>query len=805
MGAAKSMGADEALELADKLIHDVMGEHLDDLQRAVFLGAWAGHTYEVIAESLGYNESYIKEEGADLCRLLSQVLQERVTKTSFRAALERRSRSHTNGTPPTRSTQSITTVQPIEIIPQVQANVDLARVQPAPLDSLFMGREGAIADLNHLIQQGSKVILIHGEGGLGKTTLARRYFKTQGFDFHLELWMATETQNIAPVESVVEEWLRRDFNQDPGREFSINLERLRRQLRDANWRIGVLIDNLEPALDGQGKFVEAHRSYVDLLRVLADPAVQSVTLITSRERLYESSVNAQLYQLGGLEESVWRQFFDSREIDANSPALSEMWRAYGGNAKAMQILSGAIVADFYGDIDAYWQDNSGDLLIERELKDLVTSQFNRIQQVNIDAYRLLCRMGCYRYQDVSSIPADALLCLLWDVPEAQRRQVIRTLQDLSLIEARKGQYWLHPVVRATAIAQLRASDEWERVNRKAAEFWTQRVQVVKDAHDALVALEAYYHYLMIEDFEAACSVIIQGRGINQDKGLPLGASFYQLGLLQKIISVITRIIHKIQPDFRAMRLNNILGYTYRLMGEISKALECHQESRKISEQLQLDKPKVSTLFNIGLCKTELWELEEAKSYFNSVAALANETEDCEEYVVYAQCCLAFLESCLGPGKDAMHAVQNAERAASASPLTLWGKGYSLLYLSLTHKNLGNLVEALELCDRTILHAEENHFTQVKAKATSCLAEVYREQQDFETALGHHLKSIDLLNEIGAKCDLAEAYFQLGLTYQKMGDAGKSRECFQQAMRLFREIDAPKQLVRIRQTQQNPRE
>lgn len=798
------MGADEALELADKLIYDVTGGHLDDLQRAVFLGAWAGHTYEVIAESLGYNESYIKEEGADLCRLLSQVLQERVTKTSFRAALERRWRSHSHGSPPaTRPSPTIATVQPIETISQVQTNVELERVLPSRMDSQFMGREGAIADLNRMIQQGSKVILIHGEGGLGKTTLARRYFKTQGFDFHLELWMATETQNVAPVESVVEEWLRRDFNQDPGREFSINLERLRRQLRDANWRIGVLIDNLEPALDGQGKFVEAHRSYVDLLRVLADPAVQSVTLMTSRERLYESSANAQLYQLGGLDEAVWRQFFDSRDIDPNSAALSEMWRAYGGNAKAMQILSGAIVTDFYGDIDAYWQDNSGDLLIERELKDLVTSQFNRLQQINADAYRLLCRMGCYRYQDVSAVPVDALLCLLWDVPEPQRRQVIRTLQDLSLIEARKGQYWLHPVVRVTAIATLRASAEWELVNRKAAEFWTQRVQVVQDTHDALIALEAYYHYLVIEDFEAACSVIIQGRGSSQDKGLPLGASFYQLGLLQKIISVITRIIHKIQPDFRAMRLNNILGYTYRLMGEIGKALDCHQESRKISEIFQLDKPRISTLFNIGLCKTELWELEEAKSYFNSVTTLAQETADCEEYVVYAQCCLAFLESCLGSGKDAMHAVQNAERAVSATLLTLWGKGYSLLYLSLTHKNLGNLVEALELCRSTIRHAEENHFTQVKAKATSCLAEVYREQQDFETALSNHFKSIELLDEIGAKCDLAEAYYQLGLTYQKMGNTSKTREHFQQAMRLFREIDAPKQVIRVRQAQHIP--
>ena len=33
-------------------------------------------------------------------------------------------------------------------------------------------------------------------------------------------------------------------------------------------RVGILVDNLEPALDHQGRFIEPHRRYVELLRVL---------------------------------------------------------------------------------------------------------------------------------------------------------------------------------------------------------------------------------------------------------------------------------------------------------------------------------------------------------------------------------------------------------------------------------------------------------------------------------------------------------------------------------------------------------
>lgn len=160
--------------------------------------------------------------------------------------------------------------------------------------------------------------------------------------------------------------------------------------------------------------------------------MHSVTLVTSRERLRESSIEVNLYSLEGLDEQVWQQFFSSRNINCNSTVLNEMCRAYGGNAKAMQILRGAIFTDFQGDIDAYWQENSTDLLIERELKDLVASQFNRLQQIDLEAYRLLCRLGCYRYQDIPSVPIEGFSCLLWDVPEQQRRRVIKALQDLSL-------------------------------------------------------------------------------------------------------------------------------------------------------------------------------------------------------------------------------------------------------------------------------------------------------------------------------------------------------------------------------------
>ncbi|MEH2229082.1 MAG: AAA family ATPase [Nostoc sp.] len=776
------MGVEEALEFVDNLVFLKTGEHLDKTQRIILRHLWEDErrTYQDIANSLRYTEAHLKSVGAELWHLLSKVLGVKVSKSTFQGVVQ----------------GFRTTQQSLKIshIPNLEGN----GTKPQDLDSNFVGRDRQIAELHTLVSRGAKVILIQGEGGVGKTTLARKYFKTQKFNFVLELWMATEIQNLTPVESVVEEWLRRYFNEEPGCDFGISLERLRRKLREQTSKIGVFIDNLETALDKNGKFLEDRRSYVELLRVLADIDVHTITLVTSRERLRESSVEVHLYPLEGLDDEAWRQFFSRRHINCDSTILSEMCSAYGGNAKAMQILRGAILTDFYGDIHAYWQDNCTYLLIERELKDLVASQFTRLQENDLEAYRLLCRLGCYRYQDITSVPIEGVLCLLWDVPEQKRRGVIKALQDLSLIEAKKGQYWLHPVIRDEAISRLRlVSEEWELVNRKAAEFWTQKVEVVKNITDALTALEAYYHYVEISDFEQAGDVILQGRGNKWGTGLPLGSCFYQLGLLQKNFSVIKRIIDDVKSQKRLIKLYIILGYTYRIIGCVREAIECYEKSGEILEKLDEKLTKISILFNTGLCKLELWEIEAAEDCFNAVCSLAEQNSNLDDYMAYSQCCLALIKSSSGNKEDAFHLAEQAFSAMSSSTrVTLWGIGHSLVSLCLTYKNLGNLKKSCELCQRAIFHAEENNFTQIKAKAISSLAELFREQGEFNRAIFHHSEAIEILDKIGAKSDLAEAYYQLALTHKKMGEIAKSRESFVHGIALFNEMQAPRQVEKV---------
>ena len=90
------------LEFAETLIVDKTSTYCSELQRRILMAALQGErkTYDQLAEECGYSPKYVKQDVAPkLWHLISQALEQKVTKSNVRAMLEQEMRKGAQSRP----------------------------------------------------------------------------------------------------------------------------------------------------------------------------------------------------------------------------------------------------------------------------------------------------------------------------------------------------------------------------------------------------------------------------------------------------------------------------------------------------------------------------------------------------------------------------------------------------------------------------------------------------------------------------------------------------------------------------------
>lgn len=151
------MTPEHLLSIANEAVYRQTGRHLSDVEVAIFQGAIADQTYEQISEASGYSISYVKRDaGPKFWKRLGVALAEPVSKTNFRAALQRWEEQHLLTLPTAAPTPA-----PAVVDSAIETDLPPVYIQRPPVEETCFA----------IVQEPGALLRIKAPHLMGKTSL----------------------------------------------------------------------------------------------------------------------------------------------------------------------------------------------------------------------------------------------------------------------------------------------------------------------------------------------------------------------------------------------------------------------------------------------------------------------------------------------------------------------------------------------------------------------------------------------------------------------------------------------------------
>lgn len=441
-----SMSLEEAIEFIDALVYASQGKHLSDLQRAMIQASWPTQrqNYSAIAKAYGYSENYLKyDAGPKLWLLLSQVLQEKVRKTNFQAALERRWKEAASSAADLATGQANPGLES-DAPPTLRSfPLPLVKGSPRPQQdwgdavdvSTFYGRTHELEQLQQWIVgdasgagegQRCRLVAVLGMGGMGKTALSVKLAEQVQQDFDYLIWRSLRN---APPLSVLLENMLQILPHPPLEPDSTTTVDGRSQIMLIlkRYRCLLVLDNGESILrsgegtvsDRAGQYRQGYEDYGEFFRQVGETPHASCLVITSREKpkdialLEGQALPVRSWSISGLQPTDSQKLLQAKgRFIASDADWQELTHRYSGNPLALKIISASIQELFDGSIADFLAQGTA---IFGDIRELLQLQFRRLSELEKEILYWLAinrepiSLADLRDDMVSSLPQPMLL------------------------------------------------------------------------------------------------------------------------------------------------------------------------------------------------------------------------------------------------------------------------------------------------------------------------------------------------------------------------------------------------------------
>lgn len=399
------MDINEALRVADDLVLAKTGKHLDTLQQEILRGSWQGKKYSHIAKEFKCGDRHVGNVASKLWQMISEILEENVTKSSFRSAIERYHISQSSNflnvnlvkkgsiTVCTEPLHHATARQNSPPAPSSTEDSHQEKrrfnLRDAPRISKFYHRTSELTTLeNWIVQKQCRLVAILGISGTGKSAIARHLITQIQTQFDCIFWHSFRTS--PPLEITLKKIIEfisdrpvTDLPDNIEAQLAILLEYLR------NSRCLIVCDDGQQLFQSEqlsGTYKTGYENYGTFFKLLGEMEHNSCVIFTSWEPALEfltfppDHAAVQFLSITGLSEAAAREILKDNGV-LDEDRWLELINLYQGNPLYLKLIARTINNLFAGRVAEYLSYQSELSMLGDELSFILQQQYERLSEI----------------------------------------------------------------------------------------------------------------------------------------------------------------------------------------------------------------------------------------------------------------------------------------------------------------------------------------------------------------------------------------------------------------------------------------
>jgi tetratricopeptide (TPR) repeat protein len=546
-------------------------------------------------------------------------------------------------------------------------------------------------------------------------------------------------------------------------------------------RVVVLLDNFENVMDPETQEVRDAELDEALRALLSAPHHAVKVILTTRIAprdlaLVEPGRQARLELDTGLAspyaENVLRAMDGDGTVGlkgAPDDLLAEARERTRGYPRALEALYGILSADRHTTLREVLE-RAETLLPENVVEALVGEAFSRLDPA---ARQVMQALAAY---DRPVTPAAVDYLLQPYLPGVNSAPVLNRLVAMHLARKEGGRYFLHPVDRAYAFAQIPVGEEVALLHRGAEYFRQARKPRAdwKRLEDLAPQLAEFDLRCAAGEYDTAAGVLTD---IDFDYLLLWGHYRLMAGLHERLQGRLS------DATLERISVGN-LGTAYYSMGQVQKAISCYEQALAIAHQTKNRQGEETWLGNLGNCYVGLGQTARAIEYYEQGLAIAREIGDRRGEGGQ----LTGLGNCYAGLGQTARAIECYEQALAIAREIGYrrGEGTRLGNLGNCYAALGQTTCAIKYHEQALAIAREIGDRAGEGRHLSNLAEALIDEGRYAEAVQRALESVGIGEEISSPGHGSFSNGCLALAHLCAGDLAAARAAAETA----RQYDEP---------------